>query len=643
MKINFNSPNNTTMGGNRKWNICVYRSFLILALSAQALLGQAVDFEYDTNGNQLSQQTSVAAAPTIITGPSDVLLQPGGVVRFSAVASGPGTLSYQWQHNNIPILGETGDTLVVTGLAIDLPDYGEYSVIVSNANGNTTSNSATVLPDSNSNDLPDAWELLHFGDLNQLGYGDYDGDQISNLDEYHLSLNPTSPTYLLRSNASWFFNDLNPTGTWTASGLIGEPFQFQLEAVGSPSSYTAAGLPPGLSIDPESGLISGVFGQAGVFTVHLEAQTSHGPATGTLILTVQTEIFGNVTDEQTGLPLEDIQVTAYQYYEDPYFGSYWDSVSSASTDVNGNYSIRVLDAGAYRIGFHDNSGGYITEYYDNAADLDSADDITIVGTSQTVNASLATASRIEGTVTAAQGGLPLEYIDVEVYQWDPVGEDWSYVSYGYTDENGNYRAGWLSAGTYRIGFFDYSYGLYETEYYDNSPDLSSATDITITTGQTVTGVDAALETPVAAGYVGWAAFYGLEGEFLSPGATPMNDEISNLLKYAFRLHPGEVATGTDRYLVPGSGISGLPHVSMEGGFLKVEYIRRKNSPDLIYQVEFCTSLAEGGPQGWQPVGETTPPDEIDSEWERVIVYDDVPASGGGARFGRVKAEIKGEN
>ena len=36
----------------------------------------------------------------------------------------------------------------------------------------------------------------------------------------------------------------------------GSPFNYQIRANNSPTSYDAAGLPPGLSVDPASGVIS---------------------------------------------------------------------------------------------------------------------------------------------------------------------------------------------------------------------------------------------------------------------------------------------------------------------------------------------------------------------------------------------------
>lgn len=356
-------------------------------------------------------------------------------------------------------------------------------------------------------------------------------------------------------------------------------------------------------------------------------------------------INGTVTDEVTNQPLEGIEVEIYRWNS---LNDTWDSISYVHTDVGGFYSVGELTPGSYRMGFFDFNGYHATEYYNNSPDIDSALDI-VVGAAPTVteiDAALRDKSRISGTVTSEQTSQPLEDIQVIAYQYYDYGSYgyWISISTGYTDANGTYSIGGLDAGNFRIGFHDNS-GAHLTEYYDNAPNLDSATGIAVEDSQTVPGIDAALtlESTATLNYSDWAAGYNLEGASLSPNISPMNDGISNLLKYAFNLRPDEVASGPDRQLIPGSGVSGLPSVSLESGFLKVEYVRRKGSPDLIYQVEFSTSLVDGGPGGWQPADEVLPPAVIDSEWERVTVYDDVPASSGGHRFGRVRVELQGVN
>lgn len=81
----------------------------------------------------------------------------------------------------------------------------------------------------------------------------------------------------------------------TASGTVGVPFQYQITATNGPTSYGAAGLPLGLSVNTSTGLISGTPRQAGVFAVELSASNAGG--TGVKILTL-------IIDEPSDCPLQ---------------------------------------------------------------------------------------------------------------------------------------------------------------------------------------------------------------------------------------------------------------------------------------------------------------------------------------------------
>jgi uncharacterized repeat protein (TIGR03803 family) len=72
----------------------------------------------------------------------------------------------------------------------------------------------------------------------------------------------------------------------TASAQVGLAFSFQIVATNTPASFGASNLPPGLSIDPATGIISGTPTQSGPFTVGLTATNSSGTGNGTLSLTI---------------------------------------------------------------------------------------------------------------------------------------------------------------------------------------------------------------------------------------------------------------------------------------------------------------------------------------------------------------------
>ena len=63
-----------------------------------------------------------------------------------------------------------------------------------------------------------------------------------------------------------------------ASALVDQLFSYQVVASGQPTSYTASGLPPGFTIDPETGLITGAPTSAniGIYTIMVTATNEEG-------------------------------------------------------------------------------------------------------------------------------------------------------------------------------------------------------------------------------------------------------------------------------------------------------------------------------------------------------------------------------
>jgi hypothetical protein len=76
------------------------------------------------------------------------------------------------------------------------------------------------------------------------------------------------------------------TSALSDTGKLNEPYNYTVTASGNPSTYGASGLPPGLSIDPVSGAISGTPTDTGTFAVTLTASNPGASGSATLSLTV---------------------------------------------------------------------------------------------------------------------------------------------------------------------------------------------------------------------------------------------------------------------------------------------------------------------------------------------------------------------
>lgn len=76
------------------------------------------------------------------------------------------------------------------------------------------------------------------------------------------------------------------TSPATASGSGGAPFSYQITAANQPASFSAVGLPPGLSVNSSTGLITGVPAVVGSFSATITATNSAGSGSSPLMITI---------------------------------------------------------------------------------------------------------------------------------------------------------------------------------------------------------------------------------------------------------------------------------------------------------------------------------------------------------------------
>ncbi len=149
---------------------------------------------YDFSGNFVARNVAGLYPPQIIGQPQPQIVETGHLATFTVVMADTRGLSYQWRFNGANMPGRTNDALLLPH--VSAPNEGSYAVLVSNNSGSVTSAPAMLMLDSDGDGLPDSWELTYFGNLSQTATGDFDGDGVSNLDEF---LQGTAPN----NNASF--------------------------------------------------------------------------------------------------------------------------------------------------------------------------------------------------------------------------------------------------------------------------------------------------------------------------------------------------------------------------------------------------------------------------------------------------------
>lgn len=198
-------------------------------------------------------------------------------------------------------------------------------------------------------------------------------------------------------------------------------------------------------------------------------------------------IAGTVKASEDGLPLGEVEVCAFEAATDEW-------ASCGYTAPDGSYSVGRLEEGDYKVSFWppDSERDLALQFFDHRNRWVEADVVPVTEGEPTtgVDADLLPAAVVRGHVTSAATGLPLE--EVRVCSIEALsGYGWTCT---WTNSKGNYSMRRFAPGTYKV-FFE---GEGETEFWNDQPTLEAANPIALATGQLVTGIDAALGTPLPA-------------------------------------------------------------------------------------------------------------------------------------------------
>lgn len=191
-------------------------------------------------------------------------------------------------------------------------------------------------------------------------------------------------------------------------------------------------------------------------------------------------ISGTVTTS-TAAPANNVQVSAYTVYG--FRGGY------DYTDASGAYQITGLIGGPYILEFKPPAGSDMAEWSGNQPGPTTATTVTVLtaGSTTGIDAQLNPGARIRGQISGT-GGAGLSSVRVDVF--NASGQA---VASAYSDATGVYTTSpGLPSGPYRL-LYSQAYG-YASEYYNNAPDLNTATAVTLTAPTLVNGIDAQLDS-----------------------------------------------------------------------------------------------------------------------------------------------------
>lgn len=201
-----------------------------------------------------------------------------------------------------------------------------------------------------------------------------------------------------------------------------------------------------------------------------------------------TSISGTITAAPSHVPIPGAFACAYWLGEGtPAEGK---AMGCEITQEDGTYSIAGLALGEFKVEFSADSYGFIRQYWENETSWADADPLPVgAGGAPGTDAELTMGGRIEGRVTAAADGSPVEGVQVCA-----ISAATEFVSNcGISDELGYYAIKGLETGQYKVEFWPGSApGGLIAEYYDDKATLAEAGAVSVEAGQITEGIDAAL-------------------------------------------------------------------------------------------------------------------------------------------------------
>jgi protocatechuate 3,4-dioxygenase beta subunit len=201
---------------------------------------------------------------------------------------------------------------------------------------------------------------------------------------------------------------------------------------------------------------------------------------------------GTITGRVTasgGTPLAGITVTAFGAADGAL-------VFGTTTDTLGNYTIRNILPGGYKVRFRPDTGATAAKWWNDKGSFAAADQVTVEAgqTVASIDGELSTAGgSISGHVTDALGA-PIA--GLTVLAQDPAIP--ASLSSAVTNQNGDYVIDRLPAGPAKVHFnADPAFLNFISEYYNDQGTHGAATPVAVVAGEATTGINAMLAARLA--------------------------------------------------------------------------------------------------------------------------------------------------
>jgi hypothetical protein len=255
--------------------------------------------------------------------------------------------------------------------------------------------------------------------------------------------------------------------------------------------YTTAGLPPGyyrIYVSGTGDYISTNYNNAFLSSAATPVAVTVGNTTTNKDIDLTSgagTITGYVRDAGSQ-PVAGMIVAALNHLE---------QVKSTTTAYDGSYSIAGLPPdNAYTVLIEPSNKDYATVYYPDAHTQETAALISIAAgqTRSGIDFTVYAGGSVSGVVTSSPGGQPLSGMRVKAL--DPTTGN-AVVNSVNTQYDGSYTLTGLPAGTYKIRVNASTVdrdNQYVAQYYDNVVQRDLATSVSVTAGQTTTGINFSL-------------------------------------------------------------------------------------------------------------------------------------------------------